>query len=580
MDEKPIKRRPTSIEPTSSSDSQPEVTDARDDVTTNGPVFNEKESLEAKETNPEPTPDSNDSPVENHAEHEARIKKAFEARLKQAVENEAAKVAATNQSPTPPKEEPIPTIQDPTTTNKENTNVRKKNDCSDYLYTINGSVGDMNDAYTVSVETDPRSEEEKETNPDPYQLSLATYLRYGMGTSQANLTNTFVRSLEHEAKENKQSMPIVPCVNALKLAKVNPSIGNTTGNGGAPQVLRGSVAKTAIIARMKGVFRVSLYNSGFYLFLRPMNLAELNTFIRSVDTSFEEIGRVLGGHSHLVTDVHIKQAVCEILPGLITHSNFKYDDDPTVLMDNISFHDYDVILWALCTMIYSEGITFNLTCVNPECRHIDEAQKMSLKDMCFHNLKAFPKEAIVWMEQNFRETRTVEDLQRYRTEILKHSRTINLENSPDTYTLQVPTMGEYLKYGANMVGNLIHLAKGEKNIATDQLRSWFTLQLYRMYAPWVKYINVYDEQGKMMYKVEDTDAIAEGLETSLFEGTDFNTKLIEYIRDTKATFIGYTSLECPKCHKRPSITDDNLVSIDVQHFFFCLSSRQLEQVGI
>lgn len=510
----------------------------------------------------------------------------YETRLIEARNKAANKVT---EQPEPEKKEVkkddgIPTVPEEVVPESP----RKKNDCSDYVFSINGSRRDLDNAYMVSAAQDTRSEEEKNAVPDPYQLNLATYLRYGVGTSQATLMTQFTRELETKAnpdlkdaskdKAVKVVDTISPINDELRLAKIMPPIGNPNITG--TQVLKGTMARTAIIARMKGVFRIPLYNSGFQICIRPMNLAELNAFTIEVDRDFEEIGRILGGYAHLVTDTFLKQKVMEILPGLIVSSNFDFNDDAKVLMDHISFHDYDVILWALCTMIYPEGIEQSLTCVNEKCQYVDTTQKVDLKNLCYRNLDGFSTEAIEWMVGGFHKKRTSEDLHKYRNQLLPAKKELSVANGNDKYQLQVPTLGHFCEYASSLIAKIIKLASGEKNLTTEQLRETFTLQLYRMYAPWIKSIDLYDDEKRLRYQVVDIEAIAEALEASSFEGTEFNTEFMNYIRDTKATYIGYTSLECPKCHKKPMYTKNNFVPFDVQHLFFCLSLRQLEQIGM
>ena len=63
-------------------------------------------------------------------------------------------------------------------------------------------------------------------------------------------------------------------------------------------------------------------------------------------------------------------------------------------------------------------------------------------------------------------------------------------------------------------------------------------------------------------------------------GKDIPAGQYVLIRDTKCSMYCLTSLECPKCHKKPDLNADGLFPLDAEYLFFGLSCLKLEQTGI
>lgn len=454
--------------------------------------------------------------------------------------------------------------------NKKNIeDIINKNKAAGFLYTHNGNDEDMEAAFDKEMESDDRTAEEKREDPSKYALGLSICNQMGLKTSQGKLIADWIKQLED------LNINLSACIKEFRLARINPNL----GDGKGPKKLSGSAAKAAVISRQKGMFRVQLYNSGFWLTLRPPTLVDINSFIMSVDTEFKELGRVLGGHSYTCIGVFIKQKLMEILPSLIVNSNFEKYDDPQALLDNISIHDYEVILWALSCLMYRDGVAIGIYCVNPECRYIDDKQYVDLTNLCYLNTEIFNKKAMDWMLTGVSKNRTEEDLLNYRTNILNLEKRIEVDNGLNEYVLKVPTMGEYIANGSSLVAALAINTNGEKNIQTEIVVNQITFNLYKMLTPWVKGFVMKDENKNILYYTEDTEAIYESLDVSNYIDTELYKKTEEFMRDSKISFFTVTTLECPKCHKRPDLTKDHMHPLDMEYVFFGLSCLKLEQTG-
>jgi hypothetical protein len=272
----------------------------------------------------------------------------------------------------------------------------------------------------------------------------------------------------------------------------------------------------------------------------------------------------------------------EILPTMVQRSNFEDWQDANALISNISFHDYDTLLWSFCCMMYKDGIGAGIYCTNPDCRYIDDNQYIDLRNICFINTELFNEKAIAWMQQGASSgsgMRTADDLKRYREEIIGVKRELSYDDGRTVYELQVPTIRTYIEDGMSLITKLTALVNGEKDITSEQVSNQLTFHLYKMLTPWVKSLKIYDDDKNLIYDIDDRPAIYESLDVEHFENSDLYKEITNYFRDTKISFYSSTTLKCPKCGKRASLEKDNMTALDMEYLFFCLSCLLLEQTG-
>lgn len=455
--------------------------------------------------------------------------------------------------------------------------IAEKNNASDYLYLSLGNDDDFTAAFTREIEEDGRPDSEKTSDPTPYATGLVLDRRLGQKNNAQRLYQRFIADLL--AKNNENLQEIGKTLKTIKIARVTPKIGD--GSAG-PKKLTGASAKAAVVSRMKGMYRVHLYNSGFWIDLRKPSLIDIDSWMQEVDGEFKELGRVMGGHAHSVLDIYLKQKLMEILPGMIQRSNFEGWQDANALVSNISFHDYDVILWAFCCMMYKDGVGVGIYCTNPDCRYIDDNQYVDLRNICFINTEVFNPEAITWMQHGASAgsgMKTAADLEKYRNEIVHIKREMSFDDGKTVYELRVPTMREFIEEGTELISKLTALVNGQRDTTTDVVSNQLTYHLYRMLTPWIKTLKINDDEGNLVYLVEDRAAIYESLDVEHFEESDMYKEVSDYIRDTKIAFFSSTTLQCPKCGKKSSPLRDNMTALDMEYIFFCLSCLMLEQTG-
>ena len=467
-----------------------------------------------------------------------------------------------------PKPAPVPQgLSD-----EEKAKIAEKNDVSNYVNIPLGDDDDFIAAFEREMDEDDRPESERQSDPTPYAAGLAVVHQLGQRTNAQRLTASWIADI---LEKNTEALKGVE--KELRLARITPKI----GDGSGPKKLTGATARAAVVSRLKGMFRVQLYNSGFWLDLRPPTLIDIDSWMQAIDTDFKELGRCLGGHAHAVTDVFVKQKFFDILPTMVQRSNFEDYNDPNKLVSNISFHDYDTLLWAMCCMIFKDGIGAGIYCTNPECRHVDDHQHIDLKNICFINTAAFPAAAKEWMTRGAHagsKLLTEADLRQYREEILGFKKTLTYDEGATVYELRVPTIKEFIDESASMLSKMERLLNGNHDINSDLVNNQLTYHMYKMLTPWVKTLSIYDN-GVLQFQIPDREAIYESLDVDTLESSTLYEDVSNFVRDTKMSYYASQTIKCPKCGKLADPKHDNMFPLDLQFLFFCLSCHMLRQTG-
>ena len=520
--------------------------------------------VEKKETSEEAT---TSIPFETESDWEAAIAKAQELKAK-------AQQPTTEQVVTPPMAEPTVTPVAP----KEEPTVdevkrSKAKDASAIILTDIGTDEEYKLTFERILSEDERSEAEQEENPKQELIQLALCQQIGIRNKQQRLLTKLISSIN---KNTGKVSELVKMVKELGLSKVKPNISTSDG----PKILTGDAALATVIARNKGVYRIPLYNSGFWVSVKPPTLSELDAFIREVDIEFKELGRILGAHYHLIFGIFIKQKLIDLLCNNIINSNFDNFKDRDALMSVISLNDYETIAWAFCCMLYSDGINIGLFCTNPECANRDNSQYIDLTKCNYLNHDVFNKDAITWMLEGFgpKTIRTAKDIAKYKQTILKATKVVTDKDGDNSYTLEVPSLDKYFSIGQSLLESIVNMVHGEKNTNNEQLSSQISYNIYKMLAPWISKLTMLDK-GVTQFITSDTKAIMESLDIGYGESSHIWEEVEEFIKETKVSYFGATSLKCPKCGKVPNFTEDKMLLFDMEQLFFGLSYLQLGLIG-
>jgi hypothetical protein len=447
-------------------------------------------------------------------------------------------------------------------------------DASDVVFTDNGSLDDLRALADKIDEEDKRPVEMKEEDPNQDLIELAMCRTLGMRTLQHQLLTKLINAVD---KNTQEVMDLKACVKELGLSRIKPNIPTT----GGPKILTGDAAMATVIARTKGVFRIPLYNSGFWINMKPLSLSDLNAFYNEVDTDFKEFGRMIGSHYHLIFNIYTKKKLMDLVFENLISSNFDNYKNKQAFMDVVSINDYDTLAWALCTMMYPNGINIGVYCTNPECGHVDKSQDIDLAKCNFLNHDVLNADAVKWMMDGFtdRKPKTHKDLQHYRVNILKGSKTVKDNTGTNIYTFEVPTMQRYFEIGEELLNSIVESVHGERDTSNSRLYSEITYNVYKMLTPWISKMTMLDTNGATQFMTSDSAAIMESLDVHYGETSNVYKEIEDFLKDSRVNYIGITSLKCPKCGRVPNFAKDNMFVFDVEHLFFGLSYLRLGRIG-
>lgn len=469
---------------------------------------------------------------------------------------------------------------------QEQKKIMLENDISNGVIAIIGNSEEYQQAMEEEFVSDPRERDEKIKDPSDYILKGAAAVNHGFFTQNQIMLTRMIRELIEQNKE------LTAAVKELRLARISPNSYLKKAENG---VVDGKMAGLAVIAATQGTFRVILYNSGFNITLRPITIEMASEFINSVDRDFQELGRILGGFFHLPMAVYLKQKLAEFLPKLIINSNFVNWKDTSALLNNISYHDYDTLLWALGSMLYKEGIGIGVLCCNKDCRNSEESHFIDLAKSCYLNLDKLKGEAVSWIMATSVQ-RTEEDLKHYREDILGNVRKYTPEGSSVTYVMKDPSLSSFINHGCDIIGKLADAVNDaeepiledddseivrEKEIANRRERQRLIgIQMYRMLIPWLDHLEVLDKASNQTIMVRGYEAIEASLEQKANVHSNLYNELEDFIKASKVSFYCTSYIQCPKCGKRIDFKTNDLTPIDLEYLFFFLSCLFLEQAGV
>ena len=460
--------------------------------------------------------------------------------------------------------------------------VAAKNDVSDFVYVDNGTDEDWMDTLDAAL----ADEEARGVVPDrengveftPEQIRMYRLSKYGQRTNQSDLLTSVLVELK---KLNVNLTSMNPKI-ALSKVKIAPST-----NDKGPRMLTSNTALSVRYARTVGLFKVPLYNSGFWISVRPVKIEEMYTFLLAADREFKEFGRILGGHAHLYTGMLIKQKfIMELLPSLIVNSNFEGFRNPELLADVISFHDYDTLMWAFASLMYREGIGISIHCTNPECRYVAEHQMVDLVKGLQLNTSVLNEKAMTFLVDGMKPgvIRTKEELDTYRNELLGTNTIYTIESQNAEIHMKVPTMKEYLDHGNSLISKLSVALNMKLDTTNVEISNRIMVAVPEMLTSFVKKI-VYHNPGAADdiadgSTPEGRDVVEDLISNTIGNEIDLPGKMKEYIGKTKAVYFGTTMLKCPKCGKSPNNETDGFLPWDTEYLFFGLCSHVCHQKNL
>ena len=465
-------------------------------------------------------------------------------------DTEVDDVSLESQDVTPPEKEPEPQYD--------------KNEDEDPIMDV--PIGNIVDDMThLSAKYNPFMDKEvirKRLRDDPDDFYVSVMQMFATVGSSVELARDYLERLLANGIKLQKNPEGVPD----EIIKNKP-----LAEGQQRRKLTGPEAKMAVLARAKGLRKVHLLNSGFWVLLRPMQLTELSQWYNSASMDAKDFGKLLGGHAFMFSDVLLRKTFMDILPTIVVDSNLEGWRNPQRMAKLISIHDLDTLIWAECTLIYKQGVTVNLQSTNEDCQFVANNVNVDLEKLRFNNLSAMTEEATKYLANQLvtNANVTADQLKRYH-KALGFNR--DIEVGDVTYKCHVPSVNYFCECGAEFVKMVLNSVKGLDNSVDniDQgIESNVRLNIAKTYLPWVYKIVTPD------FETEDKDAILTQMEQDVRAGHILQDEILKYQYDTKISYFCYTMLECPKCHKTPSKSLNDYYPLDPTYLFFFLCSRQL-----
>lgn len=357
--------------------------------------------------------------------------------------------------------------------------------------------------------------------------------------------------------------------------------------------LSGKEAILAIKARLGGLVRVNLLNSGFWIAVRSPQLDELQEVFATIDLESRQIGHILGGHFALITDMYLKKKFCELLVAkrIIVESNFKDIFRAGAFIRNLAYNDYDTILHAVVMLMCRGGLRYR--CICPKCGSLS-VETLDIGACKFVNEDLWTESVAKWWAN----THDVEgkpirhdeaDLVRYRAEILNASETYDqmIENGivladgtkdsvKISLLLKEPVMQKYFDVGERLIKQLNATIDSISNGSEDRaelVRASLSVHSYQLIAPWIESLTMYTHDGAVDVKTTDPDAILSHLDESFQKDDALFKTLTKFISKSRFNYIGTQQIKCPKCGLGPNTDMDNFYPLEIQTIFFGLLSR-------
>jgi hypothetical protein len=245
-------------------------------------------------------------------------------------------------------------------------------------------------------------------------------------------------------------------------------------------------------------------------------------------------------------------------------------------LSHIHDEDYDNILNVVCSLLYRDGVDFDLHCTKDDCKfketvHIDIAELRKL------NISKLPEAALARVFSN--EPFTEADSVAY-AKLIDLNKVIRVGDIMDVH-VKSPTLLHRMTLSAGLFAYMTKFMGDPSNVAyTSKVREQLILNYYRMYLPWIAQIDMlkYNDNNELVLDFSYTEpkAILEALDSSIWEEhPEATEQLKDAICDFKLTFFAYAGKPCPICGNTIENLATEWVPVDMHQFFFALCYHRL-----
>lgn len=362
----------------------------------------------------------------------------------------------------------------------------------------------------------------------------------------------------------------------------HPDLRDKVSHGPAKsgKFLEGEEAVLTTIARIEGVRKVHLENSGFFIRVRKPSNDEIRNILTNVDAERKEFGKILGNYYYAVDDILFVEALMNMMPYLVVGSNLKNWSQGNNIAKAMRLPDLDTFISAMIALIHPDGFKFDMFCPKAGCGHVEKI-KVDINDMKIRQADRLKPEnwKILLSPSEFK----LKEFKEY-GEALGLDTALQLTQDIVIHR-KVPTVFSFVKFGkaylADMVSALYandnsFLSNGTRRTPSDDdVLTYKHINFYKLFLPWIDKISFYRD-GELDYETRTPEAIIKILEADLWEKHPDKTKeFMAYFDDCRIVRHAYIGSKCPLCGTEPLPKTNNLIPFDVSDFFFNLSYLRL-----
>ncbi len=344
---------------------------------------------------------------------------------------------------------------------------------------------------------------------------------------------------------------------------------NTTWKCGS--TVSGKQAVMAFTARNRGHYRLRLYNSGFYIDLRPLSIGRLNSLMESVDFEGQRLGRIVGNFQYMVFSAVLKEAVLKLIPEIVTDSNLKNWDAGNTLVNNISFNDYDPIIWAISAMLSDRKLTVGAECV--ECNASFDVVYDYGK---FHLILDIPSKALELISMD---TEVVDKawLKEYRKH-LHAGLDLDLSWQTTRMELEEPSLPDWVSNANALLAKIETVVIDDTTLENTKVIFELLVNFSKNFVPWIRNIKQLNEDGTVAFTTADKGGFAEIIDTLSLGKEDSTLKdaIEKFIYGSRASVIGYKPSHCKSCDAVQPCKNE-YIAWDPEQVFFEVAYRILER---
>lgn len=344
------------------------------------------------------------------------------------------------------------------------------------------------------------------------------------------------------------------------------------------------------------MINVPLWNSGFWIRLKPVTPTELVTLELEIAKNNINLGRDTLGLIYSNENVIYADILTNFIKEHITNTNLSLPAGEDIRA-YISIHDYYPLLLALLTTMYPTGMPFYIECSNfidkdVECNYAANI-KVDTTKLLWVDRSKISTEMFNIMCNKKRNSVTVDNAKEYQrllAEQLGYEKefTIKLENGTNMVVgLTLPSILDYVNKGLEWVNGIVskyNSLVNESNSNSDKtgiINGLILSQLMCIYSPYVSYVK--PENSNI--ELKDYGAVINFLKRMEIENNvykNFINGISKYIDTSSISVVATPDYTCPRCKKghdsEKSIYNNEIkdfIPLNILHYFFVLRALKI-----